>query len=241
MFSYLPSKFKFALFVNNNETDKLVCYADSYEIKEDGSIIFYKTVKSEDKKFKIPVLAYPQGKWEYCILIDENEEYPIFNNKHKKSNIDTLENVNDKNGSHNMTHKSDVIENNFIKNNDSLNQIDDSKSYLEKFIKNYINDLEEENFVLDKFLVKLKEKNQNSYDEEEIIWEISKMIRNKTIMSSIFYDNHMQKTLSLILPDIMKRQWEGKISPILEILQDKEETKNVTVIDLSVWMVKNNY
>jgi hypothetical protein len=39
----------------------------------------------------------------------------------------------------------------------------------------------------------------------------------------------------------MKRQWEGKMAPILQILQEREETKNATAIDLAVWMVQNNY
>ena len=55
-----------------------------------------------------------------------------------------------------------------------------------------------------------------------------------------FFDPIIQKNISLILPDIMKLHWDGKMIPILQILQDKEESKNATAIDLSVWMVQNN-
>jgi hypothetical protein len=39
----------------------------------------------------------------------------------------------------------------------------------------------------------------------------------------------------------MKRLWDGKMTPILTTLQEKEETKDANAIDLAVWMAKNNY
>lgn len=73
--------FKFCLFIVDTEKKKVnqtMCLAETYEIQEDGSIVFYQIAVKSDKSIKIPVLAYPKGKWEACILVDSNNEYPVF-------------------------------------------------------------------------------------------------------------------------------------------------------------------
>lgn len=73
--------FKFCLFIVDTEKKKVnqtMCLAETFEIQEDGSIVFYQIAVKNDKSIKIPVLAYPRGKWEACILVDTNNEYPVF-------------------------------------------------------------------------------------------------------------------------------------------------------------------
>lgn len=74
-------KFKFCLFLVDAEKKKInqtICMAESYEIQQDGFIIFYQIAVRNEKNIKVPVLAYPRGKWEACILVDDNNEYPVF-------------------------------------------------------------------------------------------------------------------------------------------------------------------
>ena len=69
----------------------------------------------------------------------------------------------------------------------------------------------------------------------------AKIIKSKIVVSRKFYNEEIQQALNLYLPGIMKRHWNGSISPILEVLAERDETKLTNAIDLSVWMVQNNF
>ncbi len=297
MFHFLHPKFRFGLFVldtsksnfyknnqnQNNSHLPVICYADTYEIKEDGSIVFYQTIKTEDdKKFKIPVLSYPHGKWEACVLLDDQNDFPVFkgshqyykqaNNNHQQMNEDNLDfsstnedeassisqnfakSIQEKNfQSPNISHQQHILGQSNLHTTGSgmpgfnnLNPQEFKKQkeeWIESEIKSYVKEIED-SFEVSQFLSSLHKKPQNKtykVTDTDIVWSAAKLIRAKAVMSRQFSDSNTQKTLSLILPDIMKRQWDGKMAPILQILQEREETKNVNAIDLAVWMVQNNY
>lgn len=263
-------KFRYALFLNeqhksfNKEAKANICFADSFNISEDGSIIFYHSAQAQDKVFKIPVLSYPQGKWEACILIDDKNQYPVFSNvSANTSNIPNppnsspptfIRHENDKetNEVESFSNNSNVNTQNsggYLNSSNipgvSNNTEDFKKSknnFLEKHIKDFIknNDM----FIVSEFLnfvSKQPDYKQFKSSEVDISWAASGLIKDKLVLPRKFSDPTTQKTLSLILPDIMRRQYDGKLAPILTILQDREETKNVTPIDLSVWMSQNGF
>lgn len=323
-YQLLPPKFKFALFLlelnkfkSNQQTGQAtICHADIYEIQTDGSIIFYQTGLLGDKKVKVPVLVYPQGKWEACVLMDDNNSYPVFNGKghfdfshiqnthsHKQTHtqIQTPTNNNNSNsegddnsnnhglitssikdgsddlddladflggntGTANNTHNTQnqhyssqqnpnvsmpgLSHNNINNANSSMpgvaqNTAEFKKAksdYLEAMIKDYV----KSNTMFDinafqTFVNKDSKGRALKINETDIEWTSSNLIREKSVLARKFSDPTFQKTLALILPDIMRRQWSGKMGPILQILQDREETKNANAIDLAVWMSQNNF
>lgn len=77
--------------------------------------------------------------------------------------------------------------------------------------------------------------------ESDITWTAASLIQNRLVLTRKFSNPIIQKQFDLILPSIMKRLWDGKMTPILTTLQEKEETKDANAIDLAVWMSKNNY
>lgn len=293
MFQFVRPKFRFGLFLvdsnkyhfnkSNNQNSHLpvVCHADTYEIKEDGSIIFYQTIKTtDDKKFKVPVLSYPHGKWDACVLLDDNNDFPVFKGNHivMQQGVDQFgdnsqigDDINDISQQLSDNFSQSIAEKNYFSNNVQNQQHTISQhqghgqttglgmpgitnqhnpqefkrqkeDWIENEIKQYLKEIEQ--FEIEKFLSFAHKKPQNKtfkLTETDVIWSSSKLIRGKNVMSRQFSDPNTQKTLSLILPDIMKRQWDGKMAPILQILQEREETKNATAIDLAVWMVQNNY
>ena len=289
MFQFVAPKFRFGLFLlennkyhfqknNSNSHLPVICHADTYEIKEDGSIVFYQTIKTqEDKRFKVPVLSYPNGKWEACVLLDDSNDFPVFkgfcNSSLQQTNEDLIQNnaIDSYETIQEISNnfQEHILEKQFYSNNvqnqqhtlgpshgqttgngmpgiTSQNNPQEFKKqredWIELEIKNYIKN--NDNFSLPSFLSNVQKKSQNKIfkiSETDVVWSASKLIRNKSVMSRPFSESNIQKILSLILPDIMKRQWDGKMAPILQILQEKEETKNVTAIDLAVWMVQNNY
>ncbi len=303
MYQFIRPKFRFGLFVvdnsktnfyknqnQNNSHLPVICHADTYEIKEDGSIVFFQTIKTpEDKKFKIPVLSYPHGKWEACVLLDDSNDFPVFKGYSINSNHSTEDNQEDhssfgerthqqetstfedltqlsENFSHNINDKTYGASNAHTQQHNTLpfshhgqttgngmpginvgqNNPQEFKKLKEEWLETEIKLYSKEcdNFIINDFLGSIKKKPQNKSfkpTETDVIWATSKLIRAKSVMSRKFAEQNIQKILSLILPDIMKRQWDGKMAPILSILQDREETKNVTAIDLAVWMVQNNY
>ncbi len=291
MFQFVRPKFRFGLFLldnnkhnfqknnsNNNSHLPVVCYADTYEIKEDGSIVFYQTIKTQDdKRFKVPVLSYPHGKWDACVLLDDNNDFPVFKGfsntpnpqysfqeessslSQESESLQEISNnfqetLTDKQFfSHNVQNQQHVLNQTHgqttgsgmpgITNQHNPQEFKKQREeWLETEIKAYIKINDE--FNMTDFLSNLQKKSQNKIfkiSETDVIWTSSKLIRTKTVMSRPFSDSNIQKILSLILPDIMKRQWDGKMAPILQILQEREETKNANAIDLAVWMVQNNY
>lgn len=295
MYQFLRPKFRFGLFVidsskshfykqqNNNSHLPVICHADTYEIKEDGSIVFYQTIAENDKKFKVPVLSYPHGKWDACVLLDDSNDFPVFkghsfiqpqfeqsqsmeeNFSHLQESVidDELTQLSDNfansidnrvyNASNVQTqqhqtmpfHHGQTTGNGMpgITNQNNPQEFKKQKEeWLENEIKQYIKD--EDIFIITSFLSSIAKKPQNKtfkISESDVIWASSKLIRNKAVMGRKFSEPNIQKVLALILPDIMKRQWDGKMAPILQILQEREETKNITAIDLAVWMVQNNY
>lgn len=287
MYQILTPKFRFGLFLSSQQSafaveqnQPLICFADSYEIKEDGSIVFYQTGQvNEDKKFKIPVLAYAKGQWEACIFFDEYGQHPVFQgemlepeesedsqeppeepepdeqeedtpsitlekNKTSDSDLDDLDNIlGSQSASPSEEDNREIFINAItsIQNNaKALKQM--KNEWLEDHVKKYskTNDV----FNLDDFATIIYSDYRNTYFnivEHDIIWGISQLIIDKAVLARKFVDVSRQKVLGLILPDIMRRHWDGKMSLILEILDGRDETKNVNAIDLAVWMVQNKF
>ena len=267
MYKIAKPKFKFEIFLNDSKVanfhksnqQRVVCFADSYEVSSDGSITFYQTalfnVNNEEKRLKIPVHSYANGKWEAISLLDDNNHYVIFSYRGSTNN-NLVSEINDSNvnqetytenpgpvhsrGHSYPTHFSSPSTMPGISSNPQ--EFKNLKNeWLEKNIKEYVkaNDI----FTVSKFLTSIKndpQLKQFKPTEDDINWCASGLLREKKVVARKFSDINTQKTLSLILPDIMKRQWQGKMSPILEVLQDKEETKNTSAVDLSVWMINNN-
>lgn len=294
-------KFKFLFYINSknkyndkqNNIDKKICYADSYEITSDGSITFYQIATflegDKNKLIKVPVLSYPAGKWENCSLIDDFDQLVAFNFKSSSITqpnvqksyerpstspltvpiMDTLDskepesvkqtqsqNVFDELESF-SSDKPSLQQNNYnpgfsnTENNNTLGINEHNpeeykkrkNDFLETRIKEYMK--YEDNFIINKFLPGIQNeariKDIGNITETDVIWAASNLIRAKAVIARKFSNENIQKTLEFTLPDIMKRQWNGKMSPILQVLQDREETKNANAIDLSVWMVKHKF
>jgi hypothetical protein len=278
MYQLLPAKFRFALFLieqssyRNNTTvgEPTICYADTYDIKDDGSIIFYQTGISpaENKRVKIPVAVYPHGKWEACILINDQDQYPIFQNNtpnthvnHGKNQevkpaiiqqehiqatidnedeLDSLTNLFDNKPIAQVTPQQPLINSSIQPNSPEFKKL--KTEFLEVQIKEYIK--QNAHFHLNEFEDFLSHNHQFEIfkiNETDILWTASTLIRDKLVLARKFSDPLIQKTLALILPDIMRRQWTGKIGPIIQILTDREETKYVNAIDLAVWMIQTGF
>ena len=276
MYQLLKPKFKFELFLSEgskngsfykNQNQRVLCFADTYEV-HDGSVTFFQSAKtSSDKFIRIPVLSYPSGKWEALALVDDNSCYPVFNYSSQASisYADASGNkTEEQDSSANSSDNSEPAQqrnplggtytpgqghnNNLAGINNNMPGINNPQEFkkakndwLEKSIKDYVKTVEI--FKIADFIKHLQKDNiakQYKPTETDIDWTASSLIRDRMVVSRKFSEISIQKTLSLILPDIMKRQWNGKMAIILEILHAKEEAKNVTAIDLAVWMAQNN-
>lgn len=131
-----------------------------------------------------------------------------------------------------------------ISQNMNPNEFKKAKNeFLETQVKDYVKynptfNLEE---VVASANKEARTKNLGKFSDTDVIWVASNLIRDKSVQTRKFVEPVIQKNLSHILPDIMRRQWSGKMGPILQVLEEREETKNVTAIDLAVWMVQNNF
>lgn len=255
---------------NGTFIKRVQCFADSYEVNQ-GCITFYQTAKREEQRIKIPVLTYPAGKWEAIALVDDNNFYPVFNQYNPNTlNYGTDgANPTDENDQENVTSGSSENFGNmpsqskstvssgglpqystptgFNNNMPGVNNPQEFKKakteWLEKALKNYMRDADK--FHMPIFIKNLQKDSslfrQYKPTETDIEWAVASLLREKALPGRKFSSPEIQKSLNLTLPDIMKRQWNGKMAPILDILYEKEETKNVTAIDFAVWMSQNNY
>lgn len=310
MYQLIVPAFKFALYVveqqntkfkNNSPNNSIVCHADAYEVEEGGSITFYRTGyrigDSQKKKIKIPVLSYPAGKWEACLLLDNHGNPSVFSSSGDNIGVQ----VPSSNSNHSNKQPSsrsmddqdisddlDSLDTDFSNsqtyqqgssrgstslptpspnswNNNSSNSIMNAISslipgvgnqhtteefkkakndFVESQIKEHVKNLSDK-FDMQKFLIIINKEsralNLGKITETDIDWTASTLIRNKVILTKYFIDPHMQKILSLDIKDILKRQWEGKMGPIIQVLREREDTKNILAIDLAVWMVQNRF
>lgn len=247
-FTQISQTFKYQIISNDLKTNKIssvFCFADGYDVNQDGSISFYSLFSNPktSKNIKLTTLTYPAGKWEACVLCDNNNNYYIFSDPNKHDNIASNPNLNtnSQQNLHQQPHLSAQQLSSMLNgnNNDYKKQKDE---WIEKIIKDYIRNID--NFDLSHFqnyLASFPENKTLKPTEVDIQWLISKLIRDKILLSRKFNNPIIQKELNLILPDIMRRQWDGKMAPILQVLRDKEETKNVSPIDMAVWMSSNNF
>lgn len=267
-------KFKFCLFLVDNEKKKInqtICLAETYEIQQDGSIVFYQIAVKNEKNIKVPVLAYPKGKWEACILVDDNNEYPVFsqnsnfsestpvqntsnsipkqnaqNYNSPKVNIPVEDDFDDLSSFGNSANNSAPLLNPSMNSNASQsNNPQEFKKLKSEWLEKLIIDFTKtQDFHLIQFMKSLTHDPQLKTfkpTENDIVWAAASLIQNRLVLSRKFSNPMIQKQFDLILGSIMKRLWDGQMSPILTTLQEKEETKDANAIDLAVWMSKNNY
>lgn len=57
-------------------SSQITIWADGFDVKENGSIVFYQII---DSKRKISVAAYSEQKWENCLLLNLNNSFCAFN------------------------------------------------------------------------------------------------------------------------------------------------------------------
>jgi hypothetical protein len=263
-------KFRFAIFLKEfnkenpfeNEDDYVVCFADNYEIQQDGVLVLFQTLEGSDNKvFKMPVLMYPNGKWNSCFLVDDKNRPFVFNNKPKEVKPIEKDKVKPKvekinpqklvteldleNEIKAVSASTEPVSSSVKMVSISNNPIEFKKQkekWLEEHILIFIKDIEL--FNLEDFIEYLEQQEQfETFQilEEDILWVAAKIIKSKIVVSRKFYNEEIQQALNLYLPGIMKRHWNGSISPILEVLAERDETKLTNAIDLSVWMVQNNF
>lgn len=235
------------------KVETVVCHADSYKV-EDGNITFLQTLSSvstDDKKTSIQVASYPKGKWEACFLLDKEDKLPIFNYSNKSAlfnrNLQQSEDYKPEADSaagsvpfrppyHQINKPAHIPGVNLGNNN--LNDYKKQKQetiiqVLQEFFTN------QSLFSIEPFLLMLNKNRTPKFSEEDVSWAVVAVIKAKTMTPNRFINVKMQRILDRELPPIVKRHWDNKMNPILEILQDRSETKDVSPIDLVVWLAIN--
>ena len=239
------------------EVSKLFILADKFDIKEDGSIIFYQFLKSNnsaEKTVAIPVAAYPNNKWENCLLMAADNSLVAFTPYSNFAPSNSLSSEKDlgalgavKIEDEFKEPDSSVSSSIHVPGFQSNNNIDYKRvksQFIESELRSYL--IENAKFNLAEFSKHLTIANRAraekvSYSDSDIQWIVSNMIKNNQVSAQKFVNPEIKQVLDLILPAIVRRHWDGRMSTIQQILQDKDETKNVSTIDLAVWLAINNH
>lgn len=258
-YKLLSPKFKYVIFLveqSKLKSNQTSCFADSYEVKE-GSITFFQTAAfDDDKKFKIPVLTYPEGKWEACVLSDDFGGYPVFSQQGQSKSFvqpkrdeqthgddfDEVQSVSDEGGRQARQQSFPASMPGVSGQGNAVEFKKAKNEFVERHVKEFVKN--ESSFSVPgflKYLTQFPESKQFKVSESDAVWTAAGLIRDKMVLTRKFEDPQLQKHLALILPDVMRRHWNGKMGPILQTIQEREETKNANAIDLAVWMVQNKF
>ena len=185
--------------------------------------------------------------------IEQNEfdEFTMFgedynNNINNTNNIDNT-NSNNINNIHNNIHFATPQNNvpGFNVNNNQTDFREIKNTIVEKEIVKYIS--EHSAFDQDEFFLLLKKSSNNAgvkIDEDSALWTIANMIKKDRISPKIFFLLDKKNILDMYLKSILNRHWTGpdtKLSNILKMLQERDETKEITIVDLVTWLKHNKY
>lgn len=82
---------------------------------------------------------------------------------------------------------------------------------------------------------------QYNITEDDIIWTVSKMIKEAKIENKFFHNELEQKKLQHFLPPIIDTHWDGTISNLFSAIKTIEQLKNTSLIDLTIWLSEKSY
>ncbi len=239
--------------------------ADAFEVKENGSIVFYQLARSPEAKtteaakpVKIQVAAYSASKWDNCLLMNQDSvSYTAFTSQsvfrtNMNSNVTNSvvpmpisePSANSSNVPWDLDESKGGVPG--FNNNTNLDYRLVKNDFIAKEIRKYLS--ENDRFTLKGFENHLMLANKNlptkiSVTDNDIQWNISQLIKKRAIATQKFTNNESRQVLDLMLPAILKRHWgpDQKMGTIIEILRDRDDTKNVSLIDLAVWLAINNH
>lgn len=270
------------------EPNKVTIYADGFEIKEDGSLVFYQVSNKENKLVKISVLAYPNGKWETCLLLNSQGNFAAFCTQSSFSNT-ALGSISSSVPTHSASSQDnsslapwedsydnsaqtsptptqygqsmpseyiDTGANNGINNNLNIpgmpSVVDMRKvkaDVIEQEIKRFLqenadsdSDFSVSSFI--RFASPSARAQKITLTESDVQWTLVSLLRRGKITARKFLPLETRNLLDMYLPAVLKRHWSGaqsKLASILEILQERDETKNITQLDLAAWLAANHY
>ena len=255
-FELLSPKFKFIVSFSQNDAlpdmyglknSMLDVFAEGYEVKEGGSATFYQVFKMGDKLTKVPVFSCKN--WT-SIVLEIADSFPVLNQSADikiERNVERVE-KNDIPASFlervvaEKTSHTDVAAEHSTTEQQATTPGASKKAKeeaLEAFLVSYLKTVN--NFSLLNFMMAVDGQLPFKVKEEDVSWAVGNILKNRIATPQKFIVREAQRVLDMHAPGIIKRHWVGKMSPIMDILQEKDETRNISQIDLAVWLSLNGY
>ena len=276
----LPALLRFTVRVapshEKARAQEIVCFADTYDIKPDGSLLFWGRLRmgkeGAGKIVNVPTLSYAPGKWE-GVTLSWGDELPAFvravsgNNEVAPANMGSISS--DLSNSvpplhtpaHNPGSSPNYPSNNNIQSGQAGNYYRPN-STIPGFDSKQREEWEKERAAAvgkalnawfqkhdrfpgtTQFLKQipelLKGESFPKMNDDDFEWAVVSLLKKKMYPVIKFQSKDIYRFLDFNLPGIIKRHGGGKLSPLLNMLRDLEETKNVGPIDLVVWMINNH-
>ncbi len=284
-FVILPALLRFIVRVapshEKARAQEIICFADTYDIKPDGSLLFWGRLRmgkeGASKIVNVPTLSYAPGKWE-GVTLSWGDEMPAFVRAVAGNNEESHPGK----GSVSSDLSNSVAPLHAQANNTSLSPSSSSPTYpsnnnvqggqsgnyyrpsstIPGFDSKQREEWEKERAAaVGKALNAWFQKNDRfpgttqflkqipellkgepfpKMVEEDFEWAVVSLLKKKMYPVIKFQSKEIYRFIDLNLPGIIKRHGAGKLSPLLNMLRDLEETKNVGPIDLVVWMINNH-
>lgn len=116
------------------------------------------------------------------------------------------------------------------------------ENFLANSIINYMS-MKDKIFNLDQIVDYATRYNANSirFNPDDVVLVAYNLIKDKKVSPEKYTNREKQKRLNLYLPPIIKRHGLEKKSMLVTYLNDKEETKDMNLLDLGAWLVYNGY
>lgn len=116
------------------------------------------------------------------------------------------------------------------------------ETFLANSIGSYMN-MKDKIFNLDEIVAYATRFNANSirFSPDDVVLVAYNLIKEKKVSPEKYTTKEKQKRLNMYLPPIIKRHGLEKKSMLVTYLNDKEETKDMNLLDLGAWLVYNGY
>jgi hypothetical protein len=116
------------------------------------------------------------------------------------------------------------------------------ENFLANSIISYMN-MKDKIFNLDEIVSYATRVNANNirFNPDDVVLVAYNLIKDKKVSPEKYTAKEKQKRLNLYLPPIIKRHGLEKKSMLVTYLNDKEETKDMNLLDLAAWLVYNGY
>lgn len=214
--------------LSNEKNINSMVYADSFEVLSGGAIVFYVN-NATNAASPVPILSLASGQWLSCALLESNNSVV-----HASAISDT-----------GLPVVSQSISNHAKNQSFSESEKKAKKVLIQSELKAFLRERSFNAIEFSRYLNNIVNTRQMSFNvnKEDIDWTIVDLLKRSEISYTKFQNSKAMAILDVYIKGPVKRHWDSKkdTQEIYKIMQEIDETRDLSPVDLGVWLSANGY